>query len=100
MLIKFSCKAHENIIMFGDVALTLLKLMGHSGAVPGAILADDVADALAHLQQAIGQQKQTSELLGNEGSEPEVSLAHRALPLMAMLQDAVKHQCNVMWDKG
>jgi hypothetical protein len=28
--------------MFGDVALAKLKIMGHSAAVPGAILAADV----------------------------------------------------------
>ncbi|MEA1053075.1 DUF1840 family protein, partial [Lamprobacter modestohalophilus] len=33
MLITFETKAHANITMFGDVAVTLIKLMGHSGAV-------------------------------------------------------------------
>ena len=33
--------------MFGDMAHTLLKMMGTSGTVPGAILGKDVAGALA-----------------------------------------------------
>ncbi len=103
MLVTFSCKAHENISMFGNVALKLLNLMGNSGGVPGAILADDVPDALALLQQAMAKEKQTSgkgKASDDEDNEPEVSLVNRAIPLIALLQDAVKHHCNVMWDRG
>jgi len=32
--------------MFGDVALAMLKMMGHTATVPGAILAEDVPAAL------------------------------------------------------
>ena len=102
MLVTFSCKAHENITLFGSVALKLLNLMGNSGTVPGAILADDVPDALACLQQAIEQEKQTpvQNISDNEDNQFVVSLVHRAIPLIALLQDAVKHHCNVMWDRG
>ena len=34
MLVTFSCPAYANIMMFGDVAVRLLELMGHSGTVP------------------------------------------------------------------
>jgi hypothetical protein len=30
MLVTFTTKAYANITMFGDVAVTLLKMMGHS----------------------------------------------------------------------
>ena len=100
MLVTFSCKTHENITLFGSVALKLLHLMGNSGTVPGAILADDVPDALACLQQAIAQEKQTPGKSSNEEDhEPEVSLAHRAIPLIKLLQSAVKNHCHVMWDR-
>lgn len=101
MLVTFSCKDHENVTLFGDVTINLLHLMGNSGIVPGAILADDVPDALAHLQQAIEQEKKKPRTSSDdEDNEPEVSLVHRAIPLIALLQDAVTHHCNVMWDKG
>ena len=102
MLVIFSCKAYENITMFGSVAQTLLNLMGNSGVVPGAILADDVSTALAHLQQAIAKEKPKTSVksLDNHDDEPEISLAHRAIPLIALLQAAVDHHCNVMWDRG
>lgn len=98
MLITFSCKAHENVTMFGEVALALLKWMGHSGAVPGAILAADVPDALEKLQNLAKQP--TEQPLANEDQEPSVSLNHRAIPLIALLKNAVKQHCNVTWDKN
>ena len=97
MLVTFRCKGHENITLFGDVALKLLHLMGHSGAVPSAILAAEVPVALASLQQALTS-KASPNLTNDDDNEPEVSLMHRAIPLIALLQDAVKNQSNVMWD--
>ena len=38
MIVKFSTRAGA-LTMHGDAAVTLLKAMGHSGTVPGAILA-------------------------------------------------------------
>ena len=53
MLVTFSCPAYADITMFGDVAVRLIKLMGHSGTVPGALLAADVQAALARLEAAV-----------------------------------------------
>jgi len=99
MLVTFSCDAHENITMFGDVAKRLLKMMGHSGTTPSAILADDIPEALAQLEQAINQEKKntTQPDLAADDDDDQVSLAHRALPLIELLRDAVKAHCNVMW---
>lgn len=98
MLVTFSTSAYSDITMFGDVAVRLIKLMGHSGSVPGAILAEDVQTALERLQRAIQAEKEASEL-NDEDGEPVVSLAHRALPLIELLTAAAKEKCNVMWDK-
>ena len=57
MLITFSCPAYANITMFGDAAVRLLKLMGHSDTVPGALLAPDVQAALARLEAAVEADK-------------------------------------------
>ncbi len=102
MLVTFSCSAYADITMFGDVAVCLLRLMRHSGTVPGAILAEDVQVALERL---VAANQVESQLLGPEKSrdddeeEPDVSLSHRALPLIELLEAAVKTKCNVMWDK-
>jgi hypothetical protein len=53
MLVTFTSKAYADITMFGDIAVTLLKMMGHSGTVPGAILAADLPAALSRLTAAI-----------------------------------------------
>jgi hypothetical protein len=34
MLVTFSTKNHADVLMFGDIAIGLLKMMGHSGTVP------------------------------------------------------------------
>jgi len=49
MLIRFDSKA-GTITMFGEVAISLLRLMGQSGAIPGAILSQDIPAALARLR--------------------------------------------------
>ncbi|KTC87800.1 DUF1840 domain-containing protein [Legionella drozanskii] len=99
MLVTFSCDAYENITMFGDVAKRLLSIMGHSGTVPGAIVAKEIPDALSRLEKGVSQ-KQTPPVKGQseeEDDEQPVSLANRALPLINMLKAASKQQCNVMW---
>lgn len=103
MLVTFSCKAYADITMFGDVALTMLKQMGHSETVPGAILAEDVPAALERLKAALANIKATPAPKGSgksvdeDGDEPPVSLAHRALPLVELLTAAARQKCDVMW---
>ncbi len=101
MLITFSCPAYADITMFGDIAIQLLKYMGHSGQVPGALMAEDVPQALQLLQAAVEADKplQPSQQSSNEDDdEPEISISHRALPLIELLIAADKQKCNVMWN--
>ncbi|ABM02135.1 conserved hypothetical protein [Psychromonas ingrahamii 37] len=104
MLVTFSCPAYADITMFGDVAIKLLKIMGHSGTVPGAIGAEDVQAALLSLETAtkpspepITPIKQEDDE-NDENDEPAISLSHRALPLIELLRAAAEEKCNVMWD--
>ena len=97
MLITFSTEAYADITMFGDVALAMLKMMGHSGSVPGAILAADVPAALSRLTAAINAEKAAPPIEDKNTDEPVVSLSHRALPLLELLAAAAKDNVNVMW---
>jgi len=97
MLVTFTTSAYADITMFGDVALAMLKMMGHSATVPGAILAADVPAALSRLSAAIDTEKNFPPAEDKEADEPVVSMAHRALPLMALLAAAAKEESNVMW---
>lgn len=81
MLVTFTTKAYADITMFGDVGLAMLKMMGHSATVPGAILAADVPAALSRLTAAINAEKALPPFEHQNADEPVVSIANRALPL-------------------
>lgn len=103
MLVTFQTDAYESITLFGHIAKRLLTMMGQSGSVPGAILASDVSHALILLRKGIeGDKKHALSNIeqSDPDEEPEVSLAHRALPLMALLQAAEERHCDVMWVEG
>lgn len=100
MLVTFRCKAYADITMFGDVAVKLLKMMGHSGTVPGAMMPEDIPAALDKLQTALQHQQQPPAMERKDGDdEPPVSLSHRAMPLIALMNAALKADTEVMWDK-
>lgn len=88
--------------MFGDVARRLLKMMGHSGTVPSAILAEDVPAALDRLKRAIEIEKSaaaepSANIQDKDMNDQAVSLAYRALPLIELLEAAARKNCDVMW---
>ena len=98
MLITFTTDAYADITMFGDVALAMLKMMGHSATVPGAILAEDVPAALSRLKVAIDAERALPPPVEDkDADDPVVSMAHRALPLINLLAAAAKAESNVMW---
>jgi hypothetical protein len=103
MLITFRTPAHGDITMFGDVALELIRLMGHSGTVPGALAPEDVTDALEHLRTAMRAGKGAAPMPSaaepdTEEEEAPVPLMHRALPLIELLEAAARDGEYVMWD--
>ena len=103
MLIIFQTDAYESITLFGHIAQRLLAMMGESGTVPGALLAGDVPHARALLQQAINAQTPQSKSDFNAidpDAEPEISLAHRALPLLELLKAAEQQKKDVLWRVG
>lgn len=97
MLVTFSTDAYADITMFGDVALNLLKMMGHTGTVPSAILAADVPAALSRLTAAIKASNSSAPVKDADKNETAVSMNNRAIPLINLLQAAVKAKKDVMW---
>jgi hypothetical protein len=95
MLVTFTTDAYADITMFGDVAVALLKMMGHSGTVPSAIQAEDVPAALSRLTDAI----EAEEALPSVEDEDKdvVSMKNRALPLIKLLTAAAQAGSDVMW---
>lgn len=102
MLVTFKSTAYADITMFGDAATDLLKLMGQSGNIPGAIMGKDVAAALGLLKQQLANQPVTEAgAVGDDAEEDQnnhVALATRAVPLIELLEAAAASGANVMWD--
>ncbi len=100
MLVTFHSRSYADVTMFGEVAVHLLHLMGHSGTVPSAMLAEDIPPALERLKKAV-KEAATMEppKEGKEGKdcEEKVSLALRALPLIELLEAALADESDVMW---
>lgn len=106
MLVTFSSKSHGNITMFGDIAQSLITMMGFSTDVPGAIRAEDVACALVNLEKKLAyiaqqQSEDIAQEIDNEDekeTETQISLDVRAVPLIDLLKDAISTQSYVMWE--
>ena len=99
MLVKFDSEA-GSFVMNSDIAVQLLKAMGHSGTVPSAILAGDIPAALAQLKAAVKASPKVatqSEGDGVEQKEGKVSLRQRAFPLIDLLTRAAEKGAEVMW---
>lgn len=97
MLVTFTTEAYADITMFGDVGLAMLKMMGHSATVPGAIRAEDVPAALERLKAAVDTNPSTATTANKDDDEPNVSLRNRALPLIELLTAAVRDNTYVTW---
>jgi hypothetical protein len=100
MLVTFTTDAYANITMFGDNALDMLKMMGHSATVPGAIRAEDIPEALSRLKAATESGKIPPPTANRNSDESVVSMGHRGMPLIDLLSAAARAKSNVMWDKS
>jgi hypothetical protein len=113
MLVTFRSTATESITMFEDVAVQLLKLMGATGRIPGALGPDDVGPALQRLEQATEQIKAGTHVTparpadnedaknedeDDEDREAPVDLATRAVPLLSILKRAAAAKAEIMWE--
>lgn len=106
MLVTFHTKAWSSVTLFGDIAVTLLKMAGHSGTVPGALRSEDITATVTRLQRALavapdaktGTEKPSGK--NDTEAEPAVSLRVRAYPLIEMLSAAAQQECDVTWEAG
>ena len=100
MFIKFDSEV-GSFTMDGDIAVQLLKAMGHSGTIPSAILPADIPNALARLRAAVDASPRTpsESPAGDERDHKEVpvSLRQRAFPLIDLLTRAAEKGAEVMW---
>ena len=97
--------------MFGDAAATMLKLLGHSGSIPSAIVNADLPAALAKLKAGIerdghmpapepGAKVATAEEIDADPRRAPVTLRMRARPLIELIEDAIARGGDLMWDRA
>jgi hypothetical protein len=103
MLVMFESEVGR-VTLFGDVAVQLIRMMGRTGDVPGAVLSAEIPESLARLREGLeiaGGQSTAPSPEDEEDAEkkPAVSLRHRAVPLIKLLEDASREGSDVMWEQ-
>lgn len=103
MLVTFESDVGR-VTLFGDSAVQLIRMMGRTGTVPSALLAAEIPEALARLEQALATAgDRPTGPATDEDEDPEkkavVSLRHRAVPLIKLLEDAAREGSDVMWEQ-
>ncbi|MBI5108850.1 MAG: DUF1840 domain-containing protein [Rhodocyclales bacterium] len=112
MIVTFQSPASGDVIMFGDVAQRMMKLMGKEPSDKGIVTVEQLPEAIARLKAAIEEDRrdragrspedlpQTEKAEGGDGkvsSRPFVSLSQRALPLLELLEWSLKKSKPVVW---
>jgi hypothetical protein len=107
MMIKFGTKFGQ-LLMQGEPALALVRLGGHSGTVPGAVLANDLPGFLQRLRAGVelhGEEyspapvpREPDARDDEEPAERPVRLRLRAVPLLELIETAVRQPSDLMWE--
>jgi hypothetical protein len=107
MLITFTTKSHPDVVMFGDIAGSLLKAMGENEQPPGILRGENIkaaADKLrTHLQMLPPENIIPPDAERNKQEEEIkeqlnfVGLKKRALPLLDLLDAAYRKNHDVIW---
>ncbi|HVN42718.1 MAG TPA: DUF1840 family protein [Steroidobacteraceae bacterium] len=113
MIVRFNSRS-GSLAMLGESAVTLLKLGGHSGSVPGAVLAPDLAAFLERLDAGLAEHGgepspppapepaepgETEREREDREATPVVTLRMRAVPLRELVRTAIVQQSNLMWER-
>lgn len=103
MLVTFHTPATGDVVMFGDIAIQLLRLMGHSGKVPGALQPEDLPQAIRLLKTAVEDHSPSDTDINSineneDNDEAKVSLRNRSFPLIQLLEAAEREEVQVIWE--
>jgi hypothetical protein len=108
MIVTFQSKASGDVIMFGDVAHNMMRVMGKEPTAQGIVTVEQLATAIAQLKVAIDQDKQAGRATTEEtrpqyedaadgGKRPYVGFSQRAVPLLELLERSLKDRVPVVW---
>lgn len=102
MIITFKSRAAGDVIMFGDVAKSMLKIMGKDPEDrQGIVTVEQLPDAISRLRRAIDEDKAKRQAQADdeddEAGRNRVSLTQRAVPLLELLQYSLRDEQPVTW---
>ena len=107
MIITFQSAAAGDVIMFGDVAMHMMEIMGKDKGPKGIVTVEQLPDAIARLRAAMAADKEAHHRAVNgewpqneieaRKEEVPVSLTQRAVPLVELLEWALKKGKPVTW---
>jgi hypothetical protein len=108
MIVIFQSQAAGDVMMFGDVARRLMEAMGKEPGERGIVTVEQLPDAITRLKALIAADKvahagrQEEDLPQFEdaesgGKRPYVALGKRAVPLLELLEWALKKGKPVVW---
>jgi len=110
MLITFKSAADADVLMFGESAKAILRIIGKDPNDPkGIVTAEQLpgaierlrgaieADRARHAQQPTEDEEEAAKEAGQTGMAAPVSLAQRAYPLLALMEASLKEKTPVTW---
>lgn len=106
MIVIFKSKAAGDVIMFGDIAHELMKVMGKDPDPKGIITPEQLPAAIAAVQAAIAEDRarqpvptleKEEEIASMPAMTRPVTFAQRAVPLLELLEWSAKKKTPVMW---
>lgn len=103
MPVTFHTPSHAAVVYTNDVGVAMLKLMGRTGNVPGALDAEHVSVALDTLRQRLEAEAEAergapaAEASTDDDAAP-IGAGTRAFPLVELLEAAIDAGDYVSWD--
>lgn len=108
MIVIFKSDAAGDVIMFGDVAQRLMKIMGKEVTAKGIVTVEQLPDAIARIETAIATDKAQhagvaeedrplSEVGARGEMRPFVTLTQRAVPLLELLRWSLRKKKPMTW---
>lgn len=108
MIVTFTSSETGELLMFADVARTLLQALGKETTARGTFTRDEMAPAAAALRQAVARaaadsaatgEAEEEEEEGGPRQEPVITLGQRAWPFIDMLERTGRSgpEAHIVW---
>ena len=94
-LVKFESEV-GNLLLLHNYAVEILEMIGHSGAIPSALLPERIDDALQKLENNLEKKEQVIVYETNVDFKPP--LTSRIFPFRQLLLRANEAKCEVSWN--